>query len=125
MSTRTYTKDDLKKERDDLQDRIAELEKQKTKDLDSGKITVARFRQINGEQLVMENQLNLWNVQLATKQFDSITVEKDSPAAKLKSSIKNLKAAIDQLDDLRKFLDSVSDVINAVNSVISVITKLP
>ncbi|MBD3886595.1 hypothetical protein IFO70_33535 [Phormidium tenue FACHB-886] len=125
MTTLTLSKTQLEKDRDKLQDHIAELEKTKTKDLSSGKITVAQFRQHNGEQLALENELNLLNIQLITKTFNSITVGANSPATKLTSSINNLKDAIKQLDNTRKFLDSVSDVIDAVNAVISAITQLP
>ncbi len=120
----TYTRDELKSERDKLQDSIAKLEKEKVKALEQKRITVQQFREINGEQLALENELNLLNIKLITKEIDSITVGDDSPAAKLKASTDNLIEAIDKLDDVRNFLRAAADLIDSVNGIIAAIASV-
>lgn len=120
----TYSRSELLVERNNLQEAIARLEKEKTRALDERRINPDKFRQINGEQLSLENVLNRYNINLIESGVQSLTVGDDSPGSKLKASIRELNSAINQLNNMRKFLDATADVINEVNGIIKAILNI-
>ena len=99
---------------------IAKIETEKTKALDERKIEIPEFRQINGEQLVLENMLNQFNIALANDTFTSLEV----PGSKLQQSIDKLEEAIDTIERVRRFLKSVADVVDELNKIVGSILRL-
>ncbi len=118
------TREELKTERDRLQVSIAKLEIAKTKALDERLISVSQFREINADQLAMENQLNILNVQLIIKTIESISVGDDSPAAKLSTSVDKLNEAIDRLENLSGFFNAVANVVGSISAIASILIDL-
>ncbi|MEM1370568.1 MAG: hypothetical protein AAGG02_21735, partial [Cyanobacteria bacterium P01_H01_bin.15] len=106
-----------------LRQAIRLLDDEKTNALSSGKIDVQKFRELNGIQLGLENDLGELNVAIVETTLLSITVGDNSPAAKLGTAIQNLKEALKKIEEFRNVLDTIADVINGVNQVIGVLVS--
>lgn len=121
----TLTPAEIVIERDKCQASILTIQFTKTKALDDNKISVEQFNQISAEQAKLQNELSALNLQLLTRVLSDITVDANSPGAKLNTSVNRLNDAIDKLEEVGNFINTAASVIKALGGIIAALSALP
>lgn len=115
----TYSRSDLEQKRDELKQTIRDLDIERANYLLDRRINNFDFQLLGNELNAMSTQVNKFDTQVVMMQINQITIDPNSPGAKLGEATNDIKAAVTQLDQVQQTILEFAQVVNAVTDITS------